>query len=361
MLLKEDRLKDAEMLEILKMIAPGTSLREGIDNILRARTGALIVIGDPENIMDVIDGGFYLNKEYSPAHLYELAKMDGAIVISRDLKKFLYANALLIPDYKIPTVETGTRHKAAERTAKQTNELVICISQRRNIITLYKGNKKYITREPEAILTSANQALQTLEKYKIVLDDTLNNLSFLEFDDSVMLGDVAFVIQRAEMVMRIAAEIERYICELGNEGRLISMQLTELISNIEEEELHVIEDYKYSEELTALDIHRLIRQLSYEELMDLSAISKLIGYSCSNNCYDIVVSPRGFRLLSKVPRVPATIVRNIVEKFTGFKGVIKASIEELDEVVGVGTTRARMIKDGLKRIQELILFDLRKT
>ena len=358
--MRDDRIKDDDMLDTLKMMAPGTPMREGLENILRARTGALIVIGDSQEVMNIVDGGFFINKEYSSSHLYELAKMDGAIVLSKDLKRILYANALLIPDTSINTDETGTRHKTAERVAKQTKEVVMCISQRRNIITLYKGSKKYILRDTPTILTRANQALQTLEKYKAVLDSAMNNLSILEFEDIVTMDDVAVVIQRTEMVMRIVLEIDRYICELGNEGRLTSMQLEELLANIEEDGLLVIEDYMvYKEGKTADEVLKQIRSFSYEELMELTHICKALGHHISNSSFDVCVSPRGYRIMSKVTRVPISVARNVVDTFVNLRGILKASIEDLDDVEGIGEVRARTIKEGLRRVQDQLLLDNR--
>lgn len=359
--MRQERLKDDVMLDILKMMSPGTPLREGLENILRARTGALIVIGDSQEVLNIVDGGFFINKEFTPAQLYELAKMDGAIIVSKDLKRILYANALLIPESSIMTEETGTRHKSAERVAKQTGEVVICISQRRNIITLYMDSKKYILRDTYTILTRANQALQTLEKYKAVLDGAMNNLSVLEFEDIVTLDDVAIVIQRTEMVMRIVAEIDRYICELGNEGRLISMQIEELLSNIEEDGLLVIDDYiVQTDNRTSESVMRQIRFSNYEELMELSNICQHLGYYSGSGAYDINISPRGYRIMSKVPRVPVSVVRKLVDSFYNLKGILKASTEELDEVEGIGEIRARAIKEGLRRVQDQLLIDNRR-
>jgi diadenylate cyclase len=360
--MKDERIKDDEMLEVLKMIAPGTHLREGLENILRARTGALIVIGDSNEVMNLVDGGFAISSEYSPPYLYELAKMDGAIVISKDLKRFLCANALLVPSSTIFTNETGTRHKTAERVARQTNEVVICISQRRSLITIYKGNKKHVLRETSIIINRASQALSTLEKYRIVFDTALNNLSILEFEDVVTLYDVGNVIQRAEMVMKIVEEIKRYIIELGNEGRLLSMQLEELKVNVEEDEALVIEDYLIAGNLdTREDVIRQLRALNNENLIDLTNICKLMGYQCNPNNLDMPVNPRGFRILNKVPRLPSTIVKNMIQKFDNFQGIVNASVELLDDVEGIGEIRARAIKDGIKRIHEQIIWEnLRK-
>ncbi|MDQ2084884.1 DNA integrity scanning diadenylate cyclase DisA [Herbivorax sp. ANBcel31] len=352
--------KDEKLLEVLKMLAPGTSLREGLENILKAKTGALIVIGDSREIMNIVDGGFFINKEYSPAHLYELAKMDGAIVLSKDLKTLLYANALLIPDAKISTSETGTRHKSAHRVAKQTGETVISISQRRNIITIYKGVIKYILKDTPAILNKANQAMQTLEKYKSVLDTAVTNLSVLEFEDIVTLDDVAFVIQRTEMVLRVASEIGRYICELGNEGRLISMQLEELLANIDDDEVLIVEDYMDREDMSAKEIRNNLRMLSFDELMETANICKLLGYNGNSNAFETAIYPKGYRLISKVPKVPMMVTRNLVDRFLNFQEILNASIDQLDEVEGIGEVRSRLIKEGLRRVQEQLFLSTRK-
>ena len=230
--------------EILKLIAPGTAIREGLENILRAKTGALLLITDNnDTIKEVVDGGFSINEDYTSSKLYELAKMDGAIVLSGDLKKILFANAQLIPSRDIETKETGTRHRTAERTAKQTGELVISISQRRNIITVFKGNDRYVLEDTDVVLNKANQGVQTLEKYKKVFDNKLSILNEYEFNDIVTLENVIVAIQRAEMVMRIVDEIQAQIYELGSDGRLVKMQLEELVGGIEKEELLIIKDY----------------------------------------------------------------------------------------------------------------------
>ena len=226
----DENIKKEEMLvEILKMIAPGTQLREGLENILKAKTGALIIIGDSKEIMEIVDGGFKINEDYTPARLYELAKMDGAIVLSSDMKKILLANAQIMPSHSIPTQETGTRHRTAERTAKQTGELVISISQRRNIITVFKGNLRYTIEETSKIITKANQALQILEKYKKVFDTNLSVLNEYEFNDIVTLDNVINCLQRVEKVMTVVEEVKKSIYELGTDGRLVQMQLDELV------------------------------------------------------------------------------------------------------------------------------------
>ena len=316
--------------DILKIMCPGTQLREGLENILRAKTGGLIVISDSEEVMNIVDGGFSINSEYTPSYVYELAKMDGAIVITEDLKKIICANAQLIPDSSIPTYETGTRHRTAHRVAKQTNKIVIAISQRRNIITMYKGDIKYVLRESSVILSKANQAIQTLEKYVAVLDRVINNLNLLEFQDLTTLFDVVTAIQRTEMVMRIVEEINMYILELGNEGRLISMQLSELIRHIERDGILLIRDY-CKEDLNYNDIYEAIQKLNSSELIDLDAIARVLGYS-GIPLMDTLISPKGYRVLSKVPRIPANVIENLIKEFKELSAIIEADIDDLDNV-----------------------------
>lgn len=338
---------------VLKIMCPGTQLREGLENILRAKTGGLIVIGDDEGVMKIVDGGFYINSEYTPSYAYELAKMDGAIVITEDLKRIVCANAQLIPDSSIPTYETGTRHRTAHRVAKQTNNIVIAISQRRNIITIYKGDIKYVLRESSVILGKANQAIQTLEKYVAVLERVINNLNILEFQDLTTLFDVVTAVQRTEMVMRIVEEINMYILELGNEGRLISMQLNELVKHIERDGMLLIKDY-CKDGLKHTEVYEVIQKLNASELLDLDSISRALGYS-GTSLMDTLISPKGYRILSKVPRIPASVIDNLIKEFKELSNVIDAEIIELDNVEGIGDARATAIKDGLKRIKEHVL------
>jgi len=355
--LKDEHLLDGEFLKAIRVLAPGTVLREGLENILNARTGALIVIGDSPQVLEVIDGGFEINADLTPANIYELAKMDGAIVLNSEAKKVLFANTQLIPDPAIPSMETGIRHRTAERVARQTGALVISISQRRNIITLYKGSGKYVLRDIGVILTKANQAVQTLEKYKVVLDKSLATLSTLEFQDLVTLYDVAKAIQRTEMVVRIVKEIETYVSELGTEGRLVSMQMEELIANVEDDGLLIIEDYYLHGDKSPEEVLHTIGQWDSEDLLDLSLICRALGYTGSASILDESVSPRGYRILYKIPRLPWPVIKNLVDTFGSLQRILNASIEELDEVEGIGEVRAKAIKEGLKRYRDQVLLD----
>lgn len=343
--------------EVLSLVAPGSPLREGIDNVLRAKTGGLIVLGYNNEMMNIVDGGFYINCDFTPANLYELAKMDGAIILDEEAKRILYANTQLNPDNCIESNETGIRHRTAERVVKQTGNLVISISQRRNVITLYKGEHRYILKDIGVILTKANQAIQTLEKYKTVLDQGITNLGALEFEQLVTLHDVAEVIYRIHMVLRIKREILTYVSELGSEGRLITMQLNELVSNVEKEAVLLIKDYVYSVGRDPFEILREMTLTSSEELLDEVVLVKFLGYPKQSKLLDFSVSPRGYRILHKIPRLPSLIIENLVEKFKTLNKIVVASIEELDEVEGIGETRAKLIKEGLNRIQEQLFID----
>lgn len=351
--------KGNEMItDILKMIAPGTPIRDGLENILKAKTGALIVIGDSKEVLDLVDGGFQLNIDYTSSRLYELAKMDGAIVLSNDFKKILYANAQLIPQSSITTTETGTRHRTAERTAKQTGALVISISQRRSIITIFKGNLRYVLEDTAKVISKANQALQTVEKYKKVFDNKLSLLNEYEFNDIVTLENVINAIQRAEMVMKVLEEVQRSIYELGEEGRLLEMQLEELVGDLKKEELLIIKDYiAPGKKRTAEKVLSEIQNLEHDDLMILEKIANLLGYEDFDNYDEVGVYTRGYRVLSKIPRMPSNIVENLVKSFKSFQHILAADLPQLDDVDGIGEVRARTIKQSLKRMQEQFVFD----
>ena len=341
----------------LKMVAPGTLLNEGLENILRARTGALIVVGDSDEVMELVDGGFRIDSDFNPAALYELAKMDGAIILSSDAKRILFANTQLNPDPMIPSSETGTRHRTAERVAKQTGQLVISISQRRNIITMYRSNIKYVLRDVGVVLAKANQALQTLERYKNVLERALTNLTAMEFEDLATLYDVATAIQRAEMTHRSELEIQRYITELGTEGRLAAMQLEELMVDVKNQGYLIIKDYLKSSDKTAEEVAEQLHSWSSDEILDLTLIGRALGYGSNISALDSPVYPRGYRILTKIPRLPMPVIENLIETFNSFQNILRATTDELDDVEGIGEVMARAIKEGLHRLREQVMLD----
>lgn len=345
---------DNEMLKILELVAPGTELRTGLENILKAKTGALIVLSDSEDILKMSDGGFKIDEEFTPTNIYELAKMDGAIILSSDLKKIVRANVQLNPDFNIKTTETGTRHKTAERVAKQTGCLVISISERRGIITLFKGEFRYVINDTSSVLMRANQTLQALEKYKMVFDNMLNILSEHEFDDIVSLDIVINCIYRSEIIMRMESEVRRNITELGDEGRLVNMQLEELMTNVESEEKLIIEDYmiKKSKKDTVQKAIDELRKIDRKNLIVSEKIAKILGFEITPDILDLNVSPKGYRILSKVPKMPVSIIEKTVEAFGSLQHICSATVDELDDVEGIGEIRAKIINQSLKRLQE---------
>lgn len=341
-----------EMLEILKLVAPGTMLRDGLENILKAKTGALIVVSDSEDILKIADGGFKIDEEFTSTNIYELAKMDGAIILSSDLKRIIRANVQLNPDFSIKTGETGTRHKTAERVAKQTGELVISISERRGIITLFKGDFRYVINDTQSVLMRANQTLQALEKYKTVFDNMLSILSEHEFDDIVSLDTVVNCIYRSEIIMRMETDVRRSIIELGDEGRIVNMQLEELMANVEKEEKLIIEDYNNNKKNTVETILDEIRKIDRKNLIVSEKIVKILGYEVTPDILDLNVFPKGYRILSKIPKMPASIIEKTVEAFGSLQHICSATIDELDDVEGIGEIRAKIINQSLKRLQE---------
>ncbi len=338
----------------LAAAAPGTLLRDGLERILRGRTGALLVLGHDRTVESISSGGFPLDVEFSPTRLRELAKMDGAIVCDRDASRILRAGTQLVPDPSIETAESGTRHRTAERVAKQTGYPVIAVSQSMRIIALYVGNRRHVLEDSSAILSRANQALATLERYKLRLDEVTGTLSALEIEDLVTVRDVAAVVQRLEMVGRISDEIAGYVIELGTDGRLLTLQLEELIGGVGPDRTLVIRDY-LEPNASEPDIESMLASLSLlssTDLLDLASVARLMGYSVVGDALDAAVSPHGYRLLSKVPRLPGAIVDRLVEHFGSLQKLLAAGLEDLQAVDGVGEGRARAVREGLSRLAE---------
>jgi diadenylate cyclase len=340
------------------MVAPGTALREGIESILHARTGGLIVIGEPEDLSFLFSGGIKLEIDYTPAFLYQVAKMDGAIILNANATKIAMANVQLMPDPTILSHETGTRHRTAERVSKQTDALVIAISQRREVVSLYVDGFKYILEDITVVLSKANQALATLDKYRQRLDQVSTRLTALEFEGGVTLHDVLTVLQRAELVTRMAVEIERYIVELGSEGRLIEMQLEETILGTAAEKAALVQDYlaDHTDEAYAAALDQVGR-LPHQDLLDFGRLAELLGFDRKLNTLDYPAAPRGYRILGRIPRLPKLVVAQIVSEFGGLDELLAATDSELEAVEGVGEIRAKDIREGLRRLQEINLVD----
>ena len=339
--------------QTLANIAPVTSLRDGLERVLRGRTGALIVLGNDKTVESVSTGGFTLDVLFTPTGLRELAKMDGAIILDKDASRILRAGVHLMPDPSIYSEETGTRHRTADRVARQTGFPVISVSQSMQIIAVYVGEIRYVLEDSGQILSRANQALATLERYKLRLDEVSSTLSALEIEDLVTVRDVAVVAQRLEMVTRIAREIEDYVLELGSDGRLLSLQLDELVTGVAQERELVVRDYlpQGRKARKVEDVLGELEGLSPADLVDIASVARALGLGAAEHL-DGAVTPRGYRLLAKVPRLPNTVVDRLVEHFASLQKLLSAGIDDLQAVEGVGELRARSVREGLSRLAE---------
>ncbi|WHY86431.1 DNA integrity scanning diadenylate cyclase DisA [Neobacillus novalis] len=354
--MENKKLGEQSVSDVLQFLAPGTPIREGIDNVLRANTGGLIVVGYNEKVKGIVDGGFEINCPFSPSFLYELAKMDGAIILNELGSKILFANAQLVPNSEIPSTETGMRHRTAERAAKQTKALCIAISQRRNVITLYQGNFRYALKDIAVILAKANQAIQTLEKYKVVLEHSITNLSILEFEESVTYNDFLLVLHRFEMVLKIKNELLTYLHELGTEGRLIRLQLKEILTDLEKEVMLIIKDYAFERDIKAQDVLNRMQVLANNGSIEDIVLLKLMGYLGYVHL-DENKNPHGYRILHKIPRLPTVIIENLISSFGELSNITNATVEELDDVEGIGEVRAKKIQEGFRLIKERLNTD----
>jgi diadenylate cyclase len=345
------RERDETMSEALALLAPGSDIREGIERVIGARRGALIVVGWSATVQGMVSGGFVIDAQLTAQRLSELAKMDGAIILDDDATRILRANVHLVPDPTISTTETGTRHRTAERVAKQTNCPVISVSESMRHVTLYVGGRRRSLEEVGPLLQKANQALQTLERYRNRLDEVTGVLSAREVDDAVTMRDVLVVLQRIEMLRRIGEEVEDFIAELGSEGRLIRLQLEELMSQVERERELVVEDYMADRRRKVAKPMEELDRLQTDDLLTFSPIGIALGYEDDADL-DRPLDARGFRLLSRLPRVPPQVIRRLVAHFGTFPRLLEATVDNLVEVEGVGEARARQIREGLRRLVE---------
>ncbi|MET0920712.1 MAG: DNA integrity scanning diadenylate cyclase DisA [Acidimicrobiia bacterium] len=345
------------MMIALRLVAPGTALRDGLDRILQARMGALIVIGDGPEVLSVCSGGFLLDSEFTPQRLSELAKMDGAIVLASDCSRVARANVHLVPDPNVPTSETGTRHRTAERVGRQIDVPVISVSEDMSVVTIHRRGQKHSLEPISQVLARADQALQILGRYKVRLDQVGASLSALEVEDLVTVRDVASVLQRAEMVRRVADEIEGYVVELGADGRLVLLQLEELIGGVEEDRRLVAKDYfQESADFELVDVTAALAALDDDALLDLNEVAAVLHLGGGIGI-DSALQPRGFRLLHKIPRLPEVVSDHVVARFANLQKIMRAGLADLTEVDGVGEVRARAIKEGLSRLAETSILE----
>jgi diadenylate cyclase len=355
----------AVLIEALRAIAPGRPLRDGLDRILQANMGALIIVGDGPEVLSICSGGFLLDAEFTPQRLAELAKMDGAIILAADASRIARANVHLVPSPNVPTSETGTRHRTAERVARSIDVPVIAVSEDLSVITMYRGDFKHVLESVARLLSRANQALSTLERYRDRLDSVTSSLTASEVEDLVTIRDVVTVLQRAEMVRRIAEEIEGYVVELGTDGRLVLLQLEELMAGVEDERRKVVQDYLPADQPGCLpadcdtkaeEVVATLATLPTDRLLDAQVVAGLLDGSDSADL-EAGLQPRGYRLLSRIPRIPEPAVAALVDRFQDLHKVMRSGVDELESVDGIDAGLARTIKDGLARLAESSIFD----
>jgi diadenylate cyclase len=344
-----------ELASALRLVAPGTELREAIDNIIRAHNGALIVVSRPEKLeeLGIISGGMKLGHKFEPMRLYELAKMDGAIVVSPNVSVIHYANVQLSPDSTLKSHETGIRHLAGHRTAQQSGDLVIVVSERRRVVSLYRGDHGPLVLEDiGVVLSKANSAIATLEKFTRRLVDEARALTVHEYDGAVTLREVVGAVGTFEYTVRIAEEVEAYVRELGSEGRLVEMQLEQAFHGVPDQYDALIRDYA-AEGVDCAEVRRKLKAFTTEQLSESVEITQALGYGSVGRTEDFFLKPRGYRQLERVPRLPRRVAENLIREFGSLKGLLEASEAELDEVDGVGQARARAIQRGLERQRSL--------
>ncbi|MET0693459.1 MAG: DNA integrity scanning diadenylate cyclase DisA [Propionibacteriaceae bacterium] len=338
------------LLDHLGQMAPGTPLREGFERILRGRTGALVVLGNNAEVRKVSTGGFGLDVPYSATALRELAKMDGAIIIDAGRDRIVGAGVHLMPDPEIDTVETGTRHRTADRVSRQTGLPVVSVSASMSTITLYLDQHRHLVEHSDQILARANQALQTLERYRARLWEVTHRLSALEVQDQVTVKDVVLVVQRLEMVRRLHLELVGYGVELGSDGRLVTLQLHELSTGIEELQGLLEQDYRPADPDAAFGFAGLA-PLTTAQILEPLTVARAIGFDPDQHL-DAPVSTRGYRQVAQINRLPAAFGARLIEHFGSLQALLSATSAELQEVDGVGASRARVIRDGLLRLAE---------
>ena len=348
-----DTKTNERLLAVLRRVAPGTPLRQSCERIIASRHGALIVLSNRPEVMSLSQGGFEINSEFMPSRLYELAKMDGAIIISSDYSRILRANVHLTPDNAIASRETGTRSRTSERVAKQTGAPVLCVSEEMGSIFLFMDGEKYALDDLRLVMARATQALQALEKYTARLESVLANLTNLEFEGLAVLEDVVTCVQRFEMVERVTKEINGFVIELGVDGRLVQMQLEEMTAGVQTEHENLLKDYcKMKKNCSLADMQARLRVLSDDELLEMPVIARAMGYTGSNEALAQYLTPKGYRMLARVPRLSQAVVGKLVERFGNLNNIIRASRKQLEAVEGVGAARARILQEGLRRLSE---------
>ena len=350
--------RDERRRAALGVVAPGTPLRDGLERIVRGSTGALIVLGFDPVVEGICSGGFELSANFSATRLRELAKMDGAIVLDNAGTRILRAAVHLVPDPQLPTEESGTRHRTAQRVARQTGFPVITVSKSMRTVAVFTGDgDRHVLEDSAALLARAHQALATLERYKRRLEDAAAALTVLEIEDRASIGDIARVAQRLEMASRVTEEIAGYLVELGTDAGLLGLQLDELTAGTRRERQLLLHDYG---EAATRPLRRAgdraLAELSADELIDLPAVAAAIGLDASDGL-DQHVSARGYRLLGQIPRLPEAAADGLVAEFGSLQKLLSASAHDLHRVPAIDAALASSVREGLSRIAEAALLE----
>ncbi len=337
--------------EILRRFAPGTPLRDAAELILRQGSGALIIIGSGPVIDAVCSGGFFLDgAQFSAPRMAELAKMDGGTVVDDDAKFIVRANVHFIPDPGISTQETGTRFRTAERLAVQTGRPILAVSEEgRRFAMVYHDGSKFELRAPTVLQAEANQTLNSLERLRRRLDEAELRLTHSEVDDIVTVRDVVKLIQRSALVVRLSADVERTVIELGGEGKLVAIQSADLAEGVEEMTQLVSDDYAKRRSRNRRPVLERLAGIPTEELYDAAGIASALGM----DTLDTVVRSRGLRILAGVPRLPEAVKESLIDHFRDFHKLLHASVSDLDKVEGVGRARARQLRTYFDRLHEM--------
>lgn len=338
--------------DALIALAPGTDLREGLERILRGRTGAIVVLGFGPIVEALCSGGFELDVDFSPSRLRELAKMDGAVVVERDLSRIRRANVQLVPDPTLPTTETGMRHRTAQRVSMETGVPVVSVSQSMNTIAVYVEGYRHVLESSEVLLAKANQALSTLERYRTRVSEVLDSLTALELEDLVTAREVAQAFQRIEMINRVWEEIDGYVVDLGTDGRLVQGQLVELVAGIAHNRDLLLEDYSTQDREEAIG---RLAAMDARQLANPNEVARALRLPLGVQGLDTPMLPLGHRVLNHIPRLPRSVANAIVEHFGTLRAILESSPEELQEVEGVGPLRGRAIVEGLGRLGESLM------
>lgn len=337
---------------LMALLAPGTPIRDGLERILHGHNGALIVLGDSPAVRQVSSGGFDIDVQLTPQALRELSKMDGGLILSSDHERILAAAVHFVPDGSLPTMETGTRHRTADRVSQQTGVPVVVASASMSTLAVFLDGDRHRIEEPETLLSRANQALNTLNSYRARLVDRAAQLTVVEVHDVATVDDVAAVAQRIEMTRRIDAEVRGYVSALGVEGRLVGLQRDELFAGVDEQSRLLVEDYRPEGidpwKFSLAGLHRL----SWEDLGNLTLVAQTMGLDPRTYPAPMVLHARGHRQLSTIGELPPRAAQTIVDHFGSLQALYASSTSELSGLSGVGLQRARSIRAALERIFE---------